>query len=225
MRPPDAELQAAARALLRRALTASLATLAAEGPFASLVTVATDPAGAPLLLLSDLSAHTRHLRADPRLSLLLVETGKGDPLAHPRLTLGGTATRLARADDAAARARFLRRHPKAALYADFGDFAFWRLEPIRIHYNGGFARAADWPAPLFMTDVTGAAALIAAEAAELARLNAGNLAPLAGRPGAWVATGLDPDGLDLVWGRRTTRIAFAARVTDPAALAGALPPR
>ena len=31
----------------------------------------------------------------------------------------------------ALRARFLARHPKSALYADFGDFAFWRIETGR----------------------------------------------------------------------------------------------
>jgi hypothetical protein len=34
-------------------------------PFASLVTVATAPDGSPILLLSRLAAHTRHLEADP----------------------------------------------------------------------------------------------------------------------------------------------------------------
>ena len=55
----------------------TLATLNGSGdPFASLVTVlATDPDGSPLLLVSQLSAHTRHLDKDVRCSLLLAETG------------------------------------------------------------------------------------------------------------------------------------------------------
>ena len=58
-------------------------------PFASLVTIATDADGTPLMLLSRLSAHTRNLLADPRCSLLFSQGGKGDPLAHPRLTVVG----------------------------------------------------------------------------------------------------------------------------------------
>ncbi|MFO0407444.1 MAG: pyridoxamine 5'-phosphate oxidase family protein, partial [Labrys sp. (in: a-proteobacteria)] len=80
-----------ARTLLRSLRVGSLATLDGESgyPFASLVSVATDLDGAPLLLMSQLSAHTRNVSADARVSLLLSRGGKGDPLAHPRLTVVG----------------------------------------------------------------------------------------------------------------------------------------
>ena len=79
-----------ARMLLRTIRSGALATIDAEGmPFASLVTMATDVDGTPLMLLSRLSAHTRNLLADPRCSLLFSQGGKGDPLAHPRLTVNG----------------------------------------------------------------------------------------------------------------------------------------
>ncbi len=56
-----------ARMLLRTIRSGALATIDAEGmPFASLVTMATDVDGTPLMLLSRLSAHTRNLLADPR---------------------------------------------------------------------------------------------------------------------------------------------------------------
>ncbi len=46
---------------------------------------------------------------------------------------------------------------------------------------------------------------------------------LAGRPdGAWHATGLDPEGIDLACGDATARIAFPEAVTTPAALRAAL---
>ena len=77
--------------ILRATRAGTLATVNATGdPFASLVTVATNPDGSPLILVSQLSAHTRHMDKDPRVSLLLAETGQGDPLAHPRLTAGAT---------------------------------------------------------------------------------------------------------------------------------------
>jgi putative heme iron utilization protein len=227
----DDELKAVARGLMRRALTASLATLDDSGdPFVSLVTVATDPAGAPLLLLSDLSAHTRHLAAVPRLSLLVAEIGKGDPLAHPRLTLGGTAARLPRDSDAAVRSRFLRRHPKAALYADFGDFAFWHVTPTTAHMNGGFARAADWPAADLLTDVSDADDLLATAEGALDHMNADHADALSlyarafadESDGEWIATGLDPEGIDLVCAGRAARLAFPARVRDAATLRACL---
>ena len=63
---------AVVRGVLRLAATGSLATLKDGAPFVSLVTVATTPAGEPILLLSRLAVHTRNLEADPRASLLLV---------------------------------------------------------------------------------------------------------------------------------------------------------
>jgi len=96
--PPSAQdfdAPALAKQLLRTLRTGALATLDRDAgfPFASLVTVATDLDGSPLLLMSQLSAHTLNLERDPRASLLLAQGGKGDPLAHPRLTVIGRAER------------------------------------------------------------------------------------------------------------------------------------
>lgn len=216
---------AEAKRLLRTIRAGSLATLDGPGgPFASLVTVATDHDGRPLILVSTLSSHTRHLLKDPRCSLLLAQTGTGDPLAHPRLTLTGTARQITETDERARiRARFLARHPQAELYADFGDFSFWRIELDQAHLNGGFARAARFPAERLLTRVDDAEALIAAETGAVAHMNADHADALAlyaevlaGQPaGAWIATGLDPEGMDLAYGDLTARVTFPERVTSP----------
>ena len=133
------DVLAESRRLQRSVRAGALATNDREGrPFASLVNVATGLDGSPILLLSRLAMHTNHLEADPHCAILLAETGKGDPLAHPRLTIVGTA---ARDSDPALRERFLSRHPKSALYADFGDFSFWRVTVEWAHLNGGFGKA------------------------------------------------------------------------------------
>lgn len=198
--------------LLRVIRAGALATLTETGsPFATLTQVATHYDGAPLLLMSRLAAHRRNLERDARCSLLLAQGGKGDPLAHPRLTLEARAEPTS---DRAARERFLRRNPKAALYADFPDFAFWRLEATGVHLNGGFARAADFGPEALLTPLDHAEALIAEEGALLARLNnehAATLSRLAGG-GAWRASGVDPEGLDLVAGDLTERIIFSRRI-------------
>src|ERR1700691_6531273 len=113
-----AEAVADAKRLMRLARTGALATLQAEGggsPLPPLVGVASDFDGAPLFLMSTLSRHTRTLARDPRASLLLTGArDRGDPLNHPRVTLGG------RVDlDPAGRvkSRYLQRNRKAALYA------------------------------------------------------------------------------------------------------------
>lgn len=227
--PPEFDSVGLAKELLRTIRSGALATLDPGGgfPFASLVTVATDLDGAPLLLTSRLSAHTQNLEHDPRASLLLAATGKGDPLAHPRLTLVGEA---ARAGEPRVRARFLARHPKAQLYADFPDFSFWRMEVTGAHLNGGFARAANLPGEVLRTDLEGAEGLVEAEAGAIAHMNEDHREALAlyatrlagEAPGEWRASGIDPDGIDLLAGDRTARVLFPRRVTDAGSLRAVL---
>jgi putative heme iron utilization protein len=190
---------------------------------------ATDLDGSPLLLMSTLSAHTRHVAAQPRVSILLSQRGKGDPLAHPRLTVVGDLAPVEAGRDRV-KARFLARHPKAALYADFGDFAFYRLTLKRAHLNGGFARAAQFAGADLVTDLAGADGFEALENSAVEHMNADHAdalrlyaEKLCGEPeGRWRATGLDPEGLDLACGDLTARLAFPARVVDGESLRRAL---
>ena len=225
----DFDAQETAKQLLRTIRAGALATLDSDTgfPFASLASVATDLDGAPLLLMSTLAAHTRHLEADPRASILLAQGGKGDPLAHPRLTVIG---RIARTQEPRARARFLARHPKAQLYADFADFAFWRMEMERAHLNGGFARAMQLRADEVSTGLSGAESLVAAAEGAVAHMNEEHREALAlyatrlvgEAAGDWRATGVDPEGLDLACGDRTARLHFPRRIETPGALRGVL---
>ncbi|MGU3419052.1 HugZ family pyridoxamine 5'-phosphate oxidase [Methylobacterium sp. D54C] len=213
-----------ARTLLRSVRSGALATLEPDGtPFASLVTIATDADGTPLMLLSRLSAHTRNLLADPRCSLLFSQGGKGDPLAHPRLTVVGRALQTA---EARARERFLARHPKAKLYADFPDFGFFALAPEAGHLNGGFAKAATLTRDQLLLDLSDAQAIVAGERGAVEHMNADHADALAlyaaGAGGAadlpWRLTGLDPEGMDLMAADRTVRVPYPERVTDMGAL-------
>ena len=227
---PDFNPKSAAKSLLRTTRAGALATIDRNTghPFASLVNVATDADGAPLILVSRLSTHTANLEKDGRASVLLASTGKGDPLAHPRLTLLGTFGRIARENpqEARVRRRFLARHPKSELYAGFADFSFWRLNVVSAHLNGGFARAADLKAQDVMTDIDEAESLIEAEAGAVAHMNGDHAeavrlyaTKLLGAPdGPWRLTGLDPDGLDLALGDATLRLPFPERVHSPEAL-------
>ena len=222
---PDFDPKAVAKGLLRSTRAGSLATIDRNTghPFASLVNVATDVDGAPLILVSRLSTHTANLEADGRASLLLASTGKGDPLAHPRLTLLGTFRQIAHGDpeEPRMRRRFLSRHPKSELYAGFGDFSFWRLDAVSAHLNGGFARAADLKAADVFTDISHADGLIEAEASAVAHMNNDHSDAiqlyatklLGAQDGQWRLTGLDPDGLDLARGDATLRLPFSERVT------------
>jgi putative heme iron utilization protein len=212
-----------AKGVLRLAATASLGTLGDDGgPFVSLVTVATTPAGEPILLLSDLAAHTRNLERDPRASLLLVAPGGegGDPLAGARLTLTGV---LARDDDLVLRQRFLARHEEATGYAGFADFGFYRFMPRAGHLVAGFGRIVELTPADILTDVSGLDDLLAAQAGAVAHMNEDHkdalrlyATILLGLPdGDWRTTGADPDGIDLRAGPLRGRLDFPERVTTP----------
>ncbi|HEY1735710.1 MAG TPA: pyridoxamine 5'-phosphate oxidase family protein [Methylovirgula sp.] len=228
--PADAKFDPVeeAKRLLRTTRAAALATATSPdgSPFASLVNVATAPDASPLLLLSRLAAHTHHLEADPRLSLLfysaLNRPNGGDPLTHPRLTIVGTATRI---DDAATRAavraRFLARHPKSSLYADFADFSFFHVAIDTAHLNGGFGRAAHLSPERLLTSLDGADLLIVNEEKLIADITTADptlparLAAIqCGEGEAWRLAGFDPEGLDLADEERLIRVVFAERVTN-----------
>lgn len=133
------------RALVTSARAATLATLSRDPPgfpFGSLVTVAADDHGRPLLLLSRLAEHTRNLGHAAEASLLFVEPSApgATPLAAARVTVLGPCRPVPEADREAARATFLAAHEDAAEYAAFADFTFYRLEPVALRYVGGFGR-------------------------------------------------------------------------------------
>jgi hypothetical protein len=218
---------AEAKRLLRCSRAAALATLAKpEGfPFASLVNVATAPDGSPILLLSRLAGHTRHLDADPRMSLLfylaLNQPTEGDPLAHSRLTILGRAERVKDDTETSLRARFLARHPESSIYADFVDFGFFHVTVESAYLNGGFARAANLSAETLLTSLKDAEDLVADEASvlkEIAEEKANLARDLASAYGgasdkSWRVLGFDPEGLDIGDEERIIRVPFAERVT------------
>lgn len=212
-----------ARALLRRARTATLATLNAGNgiPYASLVNVASSVRGWPVILISTLAWHTRNLLADPRASLMVAEIPpEGDALTGPRVTIMGRFSKLAPEEVGR---RYLARHPAAELYAGFGDFAFWRMEPEAAHAVAGFGRIETIGAAEMFPD---AAEIEALEAGAIDHMNADHDDAiqrfaeklLGATPGGWRAAAIDPDGMDLARGEETRRLDFPAPVWTAGAL-------
>ncbi|HEX5325349.1 MAG TPA: pyridoxamine 5'-phosphate oxidase family protein [Acetobacteraceae bacterium] len=204
-----------ARKLLRAARVGTLATSAEGLPFASLVTPATAPDLSLLLLLSDLSEHTRHLRADPRCAVLIAgQPETANPQTTPRVSVMGTAELVA---ETALRSRYLAVHPYAALYADFGDFHLWRIRFREAAFVGGFARAARLRAADLQPDTDAVAAIAAAEPSIIHRCNLDHpdvTARLAGQPCRWEMVAIDTDGCDLADPERTIRIPWSRPVTS-----------
>src|SRR5262245_63911763 len=133
-----------ARTLVASISTGTLCTIAIEPagyPYGSFVTVAFD-AGNPVFLISALAEHTHNLERDPRASLLVAEGGSDDPLANGRVTMLGECRRIA--DDGPelqhAREAFFAVHPNSRYYAEFRDFALWRLDVGAVRYSRGSRR-------------------------------------------------------------------------------------
>jgi putative heme iron utilization protein len=220
IRPTDADAVRLAKSLLRASRYGALAVLEPDtgAPSASRVATATDLDGTPLILISTLSTHTGGLLADPRCSLLLGQPGKGDPLAHPRITIACRAERLDRnsEDGGRARRRYLNRHPKAELYVDFGDFAFFRLVPQRASLNGGFGKAYHLSADDLLSRSPANAELAETEQGAVAHMNSDHRDAVdlyarhysRAKSGDWIITGIDADGIDLAAGDDSRRVFF-----------------
>ena len=232
--PPEPTPGTQARMLIRGLDRGTLATIghpggkAAGEPYASLVLVACMPDARPVLLISRLADHTRNIEADARVSLLFDGTaGLAEPLTGARVSVQGRAIK---ATDDASRARYLARHPSAAMYAGFGDFAFYVIEPRAAHIVAGFGRIHWFDAAQLLDTGGDAAALAAAEAEIVEHMNADHAAAvqiyatrLLGRAGeGWTLTGVDPEGADLRRGGEIARLPFTRRVTDAEGARGEL---
>jgi putative heme iron utilization protein len=221
---PDAPFdpRQASKKLVREARSGALATLMYDtgGPYCSLVNVATIAAGAPLLLISGLALHTKNLLADPRVSLMLDERKAGDPLEGARVMLMGRAVSDRSPE---ARRRYLARQPEAAAFADFKDFAFYRIEIERAHLVAGFGRIVDLTPADLLIDTSEAGQLMDSEAAACAHMNQDHSEAvrlyatqlLRAEDGPWQCVGCDPEGLELQLGRTALRLAFPQPVNAP----------
>jgi putative heme iron utilization protein len=234
IRETDAGAIRLAKTLLRSARFGAIAVIepGTGAPFASRVGVATDLDGTPLILISGLSAHTAALLAEPRCSLLLGEPGKGDALAHPRISLACRARRLDRGtpDHARVERRYLNRNPKAKLYAGLGDFSFFRLELERASLNGGFGKAYLLDRTDLVVEGPATEGLAASEQNALDHMNADHrdaiqayafhYARAAGE--GWMLAGIDAEGIDLLRGDEAARIFFPEPLAAAADLRGVL---
>jgi heme iron utilization protein len=227
---PTADFNASqvARLLLRRSRQGALATLMAGSgdPYCSLVNVASNVDGSPILLISRLALHTKNILADPRVSLMLDERSSGDPLEGSRIMLAGRAEEVGGDEAALARRRYLNAHPSAEVFVSFKDFSFFQIRSSAVHLVAGFGRIIDLRPEQFLTDVSEAASLLEAEQSAIDHMNADHsdtmnlyATRLLGAPPAdWRCVGCDPDGIDMQAGTTALRLDFPRRIVTPTAL-------
>ena len=124
----------------------TLATISVKRPgypFGSVAAYATDERGRPFVFLSGMAVHSRNLKADPRASLMVHEAKPDDPLGGGRVTLIGDFAPVPETEVESARRLYFERHPEAAAWAGFGDFTFYRMDPVEIYFVAGFG-AMGW---------------------------------------------------------------------------------
>ena len=221
---PDFDPGRLAKSLLRRSRQGALATLMAGSgdPYCSLVNLASHPDGSPILLISRLAVHTRNILADSRVSLMLDERAAGDPLEGARIMLSGWAETATADELDLVRRRYLNAHPSAEGFVSFADFLFFRVRPAGTHLVAGFGRIVDLKPARFLTDLSAAEELLAAEEGAVEHINADhrdtmNLYAtrlLGGSEGDWRCTGCDPEGLDMQSGSTVLRLEFPERVSS-----------
>ena len=216
----------AARFLIRSARHASLGTVMEDGsPYVSLVGIAAEGGGAPVVFISSLAQHTMNLRRTPVASLLV--DGGGGSLDGPRVTLLGT---LRPSDDVRLKERYVAQHSGAERYAGFADFGLWRFAVERAHLVAGFGRIA-WiqPDELLLPEAAWTP-LADAESGIVSHMNEDHADAIAlyatvlkgAAPGAWRMTGIDAEGCDLRLGGETARLDFPEPVADPESARAAL---
>jgi putative heme iron utilization protein len=139
-----------------------------------------------------------------------------------RATILGRAVQLA--DKDALGPRYLRFHPQAEAYFAMHDFQFWRIEPVRVRWIGGFGRI-HWVEPAEYQ-----VANTLPEQDILAHMNADHADSLIhycrhvhGKDvNQAEMIGIDPDGFDLRADQEHLRFDFETPVTDAAGARTAL---
>ena len=132
--------------LVRSRTVAALGTLNAGAPFVSMVPFAVLPTGDAFVIhVSRLAMHTKDMREDPRVSLLVMQAeGEGvAPQALARVTILGEAREMEKGseEERACREVYLARFPEAEPLTGFGDFSFFAIRPARARFVAGFAQA------------------------------------------------------------------------------------
>ena len=193
-------------------------------PFGSVAPFILDHAGRPVILISDIAEHTKNIVADPRVSLI-VQPYSPDMQVNGRVTIIARAERLDDKDGLGP--RYLRFHPQAESYFAMHDFKFYRLEPVRIRYIGGFGRI-HWVEPEAYRCPD--SPLAEQEGDIVAHMNADHGDNLRAycrhvhgvEPREATMLGIDPDGFDVRADGGELRFAFARPVDDAQAARQAL---
>ena len=130
------------RAMLARERTGLLSTLSVKEhgwPFGSIAPYALLESGEPVILISEIAEHTRNIRHDARVSLLIQDSSAlAKPQAGARATLLGYAVPVPSPYLQRARHLYSNRFPDSADYFSAHDFSLYAVRTTQVRYIGGF---------------------------------------------------------------------------------------
>ena len=134
----------AARELVLQHGFGVLSTISIEAPgypFGSVTPYCVDDQCRPVIYISLIAQHTKNIIADSRLSLTVLENngGSDDVQAQGRVTCIANGQPMGDGETHA-RERYFRYFPSARQYDQTHDFAFFRLELVRVRFIAGFGQ-------------------------------------------------------------------------------------
>jgi heme iron utilization protein len=209
--------QQAARQLLLQQSFGVLSTISLDMPgypFGSVTPYCVDDQCRPVIYISQIAQHTKNIVADSRVSLTVVENNRDtdDVQAQGRVTCIADARPLGPAE-AHARERYFRYFPSARAYDQTHDFAFFRLELVRVRFIGGFGQIYWVDAGEFMVKNPFSAAQ---ESQIIQHMNRDHSDALrhycGGNPAEMV--GIDADGFDVLKSGRKVRFTFKTPIRN-----------
>ena len=183
-------------------------------PFGSVTPYCTDAECRPIIYISSIAQHTQNILADSRVSLTVVEKNHAsdDVQARGRLTCIANAQPVSD-DEAGFRERYFRYFPSAREYELTHDFAFFRLELVRLRFIGGFGQIY-WVEPgQFRTANPFSPQQESRIIEHMNKDHADALRHYAGGVPA-VMTGIDAEGFDLFASGKKVRLEFNVPVYD-----------
>jgi len=210
------------REMARQSVMVPLSTLRKKDghPFVSTLAMATDSAGTPILMGSELSKHTHNFKKDPRVSLLVQHnTPLSSNQDFPRASIVGDIKAL---EDKEAQERYLRRYPQTRQYLDFGDFGFYYVDIKNINFVGGFASVGHVRPEEYLCESLAPEQELGA----IQHMNEDHRSALT-RYGKtylditsqdWNIVGIDVEGFDMALGDEIHRLNFPETVTNNAQL-------
>ncbi len=132
--------------LLRGSNMAILSTLSKkfdEFPFGSFITYVTDQNRSIFIYASDLAEHTKNILNNSKACVTVFNTNKeGDKQNSSRLSIMGNFQKIDTSEYERCKERFFKFLPESRNYSKTHDFNFYKMNPDKIRWIGGFGEIA-----------------------------------------------------------------------------------